>query len=312
MHASWHDICLVVAARMTLPRQVIPDSFYMVTRRCTQRQLLMRPDPITNDTFLYCLAVAAQRCGIDVILPCALSNHHHTVVYDRLGTIIQFVEHFHKLFARAQNAHRGRCENFWSSEPPSILRLTGFGDVMNALVYTATNPVKDGLVDRAHHWPGVNGYSDLVNGRVRSIRRPSHFFRSDGPLPEEVELELTVPPELGDAGTVRAQLRALVNAEEARLERERLRTGAPLLGRDAICRQSWRAVPKSMEPRRSLRPQFAARNYWSKLEAIRRNRTFVNAYRAARALWLAGLDAVFPIGTYWLRRFANVPIASTC
>jgi len=25
--------------------------------------------------------------------------------------------------------------------------------------------------------------------------------------------------------------------------------------------------------------------------------------------WLAGLAAVFPIGTYWLRRFANVSIA---
>ena len=39
-----------------------------------------------------------------------------------------------------------------------------------------------------------------------------------------------------------------------------------------------------------------------------RNRDFVSSYREARARWLAGLAAVFPIGTYWLRRFANVPI----
>jgi hypothetical protein len=282
----------------------------MVTRRCTQRQLLMRPDKITDQTFLYCLAVAAQRYRIEVILPSALSNHHHTNVFDRHGTIVEFVEHFHKLFARAQNAHRGRRENFWSSEPPSILRLEGYDDVMNKLVYAATNPVKDGLVDHHYNWPGVNGFSDLVNRRVRRIYRPPHFFRSDGPLPEFVDLEYTIPPELGDADTVLAQLRALVETEEARLEGERLGTGKPLLGAPAVRRQSWWSTPGSIQPRRGVRPKFAARSFWAKLEAIRRNRAFVDAYRAARALWLAGLDAVFPIGTYWLRRFANVPIAA--
>ena len=34
---------LVVATGM-LPRQVLPGQFYMVTRRCTQRQFLLRPD----------------------------------------------------------------------------------------------------------------------------------------------------------------------------------------------------------------------------------------------------------------------------
>ena len=42
---------------------------------------------------------------VEVILPSAMSNHHHTVVFDRHGTIIEFVEHFHKLFARAQSGN---------------------------------------------------------------------------------------------------------------------------------------------------------------------------------------------------------------
>ena len=29
---------------MSIPRQVLPGSTYMITRRCTQRQFLMRPD----------------------------------------------------------------------------------------------------------------------------------------------------------------------------------------------------------------------------------------------------------------------------
>ena len=48
----------------------------------------------------------------------------------------------------------------------------------------------------------------------------------------------------------------------------------------------------------------------ARIVAILEHRAFVRAYRASRALWLAGLDAVFPPGTYWLRRFAAVPIAA--
>ncbi len=295
---------------MTPPRQVVPDAFYMLTRRCTQRQLLLRPDAVTTQTFLYCLAVAANRHRIEVILPSALSNHHHTNFYDRHGTVIQFVEDFHKLVARAMNVHRGRRENFWSSDPPSILRLSEPADVIDKLVYAATNPVKDHLVERVHHWPGVNGLSDLLKGRVLRIRRPAHFFRSDGHLPETVELALTIPPELGDGETVRAQLRALVAAAEERIAGERRRTGKRVLGRRAVLKQSWRDTPRSIEPRRSLRPNFAARSVWSKLEALYRNRAFINAYRAARLLWLSGVDVVFPLGTYWLRRFANVTVAA--
>jgi REP element-mobilizing transposase RayT len=294
---------------MSLPRQVIPGSFYMITRRCTQRQFLMRPDPVTNATFNYCLAEAAQRFRIEVILPSALSNHHHTTVFDRYGSIIEFTEQFHKMFAKAQNAHRGRWENLWSSEPPCIVRLVDRNDVIDKLVYGATNPVKDGLVERVHHWPGVNGLAALLTGRALEAKRPRQFFRRHGPMPASVRLELVIPPELGDPDEVRRELRARVAAEERRLADERMRHGKRVLGRRAVMRQSWRGDPGSHEPRRTLRPRIAARSIWSRVEALRRDREFLSAYREARKLWLAGDPSPFPIGTYWLRRFANVPIA---
>ena len=60
-----------------LPRQVLPRRFYLITRRCTKRQFLLRPAPATNNAFLYCLIAAALRCQIDVLLPCAMSSHYH-------------------------------------------------------------------------------------------------------------------------------------------------------------------------------------------------------------------------------------------
>ena len=101
---------------MSLPRQILPGRFYMVTRRCTQRQFLLRPDAATNNAFTYCLTDAAQRHGIDVLLPSAMSNHHHTIIFDRDGTVNEFTEHFHKMLAKSQNALRGRWENMWASE----------------------------------------------------------------------------------------------------------------------------------------------------------------------------------------------------
>jgi len=292
-----------------LPRAVLPGSFYMITRRCTQRLFLLRPDAETNNAFVYCLAEAAQRFNIDVILPSVMSNHHHTVVFDRHGNINEFVEHFHKMFAKCQNAIRGRWENLFASEPGSKITLTRPSDVLAKIVYAATNPVKDFLVDTVAHWPGVNGLYPLLDDRPMLACRPTKFFRANGPMPAEVSLRLVIPPELGDPDDVRRILRERVDKIERHFSARRARTGRRVLGRQRVLRQSWRDSPSSVEPRRNLRPRVAARNTWARVEALRRNDEFVAAYRTARAAWLRGLPVVFPAGTYWLRRFANLQVA---
>jgi len=192
-----------------------------------------------------------------------------------------------------------------------MLHVVGVGDVIAKLVYAAANPVKDRLVDRVDHWPGVNGLSALLNGRPLRARRPAHFFRPDGPMPTEVTLHLTLPPELGDPAEILRAVGEGVAAIEAEQAAVRARTGRGVLGRRRILRQSWNDSPTTREPRRTLRPRVAARSKWHRIEALQRNQWFVAAYRAARVAWLAGLPTPFPPGTYWLRRFAGVPIATT-
>jgi REP element-mobilizing transposase RayT len=294
-----------------LPRQVLPRQFYLITRRCAQRQFLLRPDTATNNAFLYCLIDAALRCEIDVLLPCAMSNHYHAVIYDRAGRYPEFIEHFHKLLARSQNVLRGRWENLWSSEQTCVVRLVDREAVIDKLVYTAANPVQDHLVDRVHHWPGVNGLLALLTGRPLRATRPLHFFRPDGPMPESLELLLTIPVELGPAAAVLSELRDRVRAIELECEVERGRTGRRVLGRRAVLAQSWRESPASVEPRRNLRPQVARRSKWARIEALLRNRAFVIEYASARDRWRNGIPVVFPAGTYWLQRFASVPVLET-
>jgi putative transposase len=280
----------------------------MLTRRCTQRQFLMRPDRETNNAFIYCLAVAAERFKIRVLFTAAMSNHHHTGIEDPDGQYPAFLELFHKLFAKCQNALRGRWENFWSSEQTSVVRLVDPGDILDKMTYALANPVKDGLVEKAHHWPGVTSLHALPHGKPLVASRPKHFFREDGPMPEVVSLTLAKPIDFKDLATdaFAALVLERVRTYEENAAAERRRTGAQVLGRRGVLQQKWSARPDSREPRRHLKPRVAARSKWSRIEALLRNHHFRDAYAAARDAFSAGIrDVVFPAGTYWLRRFTN-------
>lgn len=294
---------------MTLPRPVYPGSACMLTRRCTQRQFLLRPDPETNNAFIYCLAVAAHRYDMTIINFVQMSNHLHDAIYDREGVAPAFYEHFHKLLARCVNALRGRWENFFAAGQTSVVRCETQDALIDKLVYIATNPVNDGLVERVDDWPGASGYRALLEGKTLRATRPRHFFAEDGDMPEEVTLEVAIPRELGDRETILATVEARVAQVEAEEARKRAESGKRVLGRYAILRQSWRDSPTSKEPRRGLRPTIAARNLWARLEAIQRKRDFAAAYRHARRALLAGEPIPFPFGTYALRRFVGVVVA---
>ncbi len=269
---------------------------------------LLRPDEETNNAFLYCLIEAALRFNILPILPQMMANHHHLVFFDPDGNAVAFYQHFHTQLAKCQNALRGRWENMWAAEEVCLVELMTPDDVIDKLVYVATNPVKDGLVERVHHWPGPPTVSALLNGRTLRARRPAHYFRSNGCMPAEVEISLQLPPELGEADMVLRTLRTRIACFESSCAEDRAREQRPVLGRRRVLRQSWRDRPKSIEVRRNLRPRVAAKDPAIRVAALERNRLFRCEYREARGLWLRGLPALFPIGTYWLRRFAHVPV----
>lgn len=293
---------------MSVPREVIPGRVYMITRRCTQRQFLMRPDQRTNNAFIYCLAVAAARYDVDVLFTIAMSNHHHTGIHDRLGNYPEFLAYFHRLFAKCQNVLRGRWENFWSSEQTSVVRLDTIEDLVARMTYALTNPVKDGLVERAHHWPGVSSLSCLLNGVVLAATRPLRFFREDGPMPARVTLPIQLPQSLQTmkSADIREHVLAAIARTENDMAARRAASGARVLGRRQVLAQDPSGRPTTDEPRRTLGQRLAAANTWGRIEALLRNRAFRDAYTQARAAFLSGVEnVIFPAGTYWLRRFSS-------
>ncbi len=290
-----------------LPRPVFAGELDMITRRCTQRQFLLRPDRETNETFLYVLGLAAEHAQIDLIYAMVMANHEHLHTGDPHGNRVAFYKYLHELVARAMNALRGRFENFWAVEQTSVVRLVTVDDLIDKIVYAATNPVTAGLVARVDQWPGVNTLRALLDKKPIVVKRPRHFFSED--MPESVTLHFRIPPGLGDEDQILARIRAGVAAVEAAEAAKRAATGARVFGRRAVRKQSWRDRPRTHEPRFGLRPQVACRNKWARIEALQRNADFLAAYLDARRLWLAGRPALFPLGTYWLARHAFVPVA---
>jgi putative transposase len=289
---------------MTAPRQVLKGTTYLVTRRCSQRQLLLRPSKATNEIFLYVLAVAAQRYGVRIHAFCVLSNHFHLVLTDPHARLPAFEQALDSLVARAVNCSLGRRESFWAPPSYSAVALATAGDILDKTAYVLANPVAAGLVRRARQWPGLWSDPVSIGGAAIVAPRPSTFFRKDGDLPEQIELTLWAPPGFDSPETFREQLSAaLIDLEDGHAS-----DGHPFLGAERVLAQSpWRR-PRSVEEWRTLKPRVAARDRWKRIEALARLTTFLAEYRQAWREWSKGVrEVVFPAGTYALRVVHGVP-----
>lgn len=295
---------------MTAPRQVLPNTTYLVTRRCAQRQLLLRPSAVTSQIFLYVLAVAAKRFDIQVHAYCVLSNHFHAIITDVDARLPKFEQYLDSLVARAMNSFLGRWESFWAPSSYSAVTLLEPSDVIDKAAYVLANPVAAGLVRSGREWPGLWSAPELIGGDVIQVARPEHFFRRKGPMPRFAELQLTPPPGFESAEDFRAQLTKSLERHEGRAILEVESQGRKFLGARRIERQDPRSRPSGGEPRRRLNPRIAGRDRWKRIEALSRLVGFLRAYRdARRAMQNGERGVVFPAGTYWLRVHCAVACA---
>ena len=283
-----------------------------MTRRSTQRQFLLKPSRRTNQLIRYCLAHAAQKTGVLLHAVCVMSNHWHGVLSDPFARLPEFLEHFHRLFAKAQNASLGRWENLWSSDKTSVVLLVSDEDVLEKMAYTMANPTAAGLVRAPREWPGV---ITTRMGERATVDMPDVFFDPEGSLPGSLNLELSRPPIYPqlDENTLARHLATAVE-RHVRVARQAVaRQGRKFLGAKAVLRQEFSAAPKTAEPRRNPNPRIAAAHAPARVQAIRNLTAFLRHYRVAWHAWRAGKrEQLFPAGTYALRVHARVACAPAC
>ena len=289
---------------MTVARQVVAGRTYLISRRCTQRQLLLRPDARVEPIYLYCLGESAERYGITLHGFIAMSNTH-VLLRDNHANFPDFLCHLHKMIAKAMNALRGRWENFWATEQPSAVYLVEPEDRFGKLVYLLANPVADHLVERVSDWPGASSLALHLSGRTKTVPRPRGFFRADGAaMPAEVTLRIERPDgfaSLSDAAWT-AKLHDAVRRAEESARQERAARGGRVLGRKAILRAKPTDAPRSVEPRRGMRPALACRDRARRIQELSALLAFRARRTAARLRYLADeRDVLFPHGTYRVR-----------
>ncbi len=288
---------------MTAPRRILPGQFYLVTRRTLLRMFLLRPHPSINAMFEYCIAEAAARFEIDVIAWCAMSNHYHAVIYDRDRRVPAFIEHFHKMFAKAVNVHHKRFESVWSRDQTCLTRLVTLQDVFDKVVYVLSNPASAHLVDDIVQWPGASSWNRM--GRpAMPAQRPKQYFCDDGRMPEEAELRVVAPPGLKGESYAEwiKRVQAAVIKRQKRLAEERLQTGRGVLGRKRVLRTDPFGTPTTETPRRKLQPHLACKDK-ARMKAERLElKRFRADYREMRRRLRVGEERIeFPDGTYRLR-----------
>lgn len=290
---------------MSLPRCVLVGTTYLVTRRCLGRRFLLRPEPALNDVFLYCLGVAANKHGVQVHAVCVMSNHYHLVMTDVRGALPDFMRALNRSIAMSVKRLHSWDEVLWEPNVPySAVELAGPEEILDKIAYTLLNPVSAGLVRSPERWPGL--VSTLARIRKGSLQaaRPRLWFRNSAP--KDAAVHFTLPPGFVHKADYLHALEALLASRRAELHREHRRLGRGYLGRVRVRKTRVTDHPKTKKRRFGRNPTFSALTRAMWLEAMRQLRGFRRAYRAAYRAWREGdRDATFPLGTWWVVRFAG-------
>jgi REP element-mobilizing transposase RayT len=254
----------------------------------------------------YCLALAAERTGVQIAAACVMSNHHHVAVLDVEGRISEFLHVLHRLSAKCVNASQGQWENLWSAERPHLLRIGDDGDLVSKIAYIAANPVEAGLVSSPREWPGVM----LLPGtkdRAIKVARPKDFFGENSSAPEELVLRIVAP----EIDNFEERLEAAIEQKVEQARAKLRANGWSFLGRAGVLATSFAKRARSYEKKRRLVPVIAAQSAEVRKRLLAERREFLRAYYEALARWRRGEREVeFPWGTWWMRVFHGAKVAA--
>ncbi len=285
---------------MTSPRRIVRRACYLISRRCTQREYLLRPSPLTNLILKYVLAVAAKRYHVRIHAACFMSNHFHLVVTDLRGNLPEFIRVLDGIIAKALNSLYGRWENLWAPSSYSAVLLATPEDVLEKIAYTLANPASAGLVEHGRQWPGVWSDPWSIGGHGEWVPRPGHYFSTS--MPDKERLVFSVPPGFGSVEAFRAKVIARVEELERAAAAEREAKGVRALGARGVRKQKHTERPTTCEPRRVLDPRVAARDTGKRIKLLEKLATFLDDYRDAWEKFCKGNRKVlFPRGTYLMR-----------
>ena len=288
---------------MTAPRTVVRGATLAISRRTTCRKAALGDwHENVGRAFLYSLADAQRRTGIEVHSAVRVVTHHHTQVTLTDRNLNEFLRWFHGDMASAMNALLSRegydrLSNVFDGRQTGVMRLFDVGAQLRQAVYDHLNPVAAGLVENARHMPGQHSDYRLWKAGGLRVPRPDVYFGKDRPA--ELWLKLTPPPLMmaefrGDVDAIVHRLTQTSQDFTSAIRRERRR---PAMGAQRLRRlHPWSEPTTPAEPPGQACPAFKiAANLVGRVKRERRG--WLERYRGAWKNTQRGVPAVYPSGT---------------
>ena len=298
------------------PRWLKGDAAYCETQRTVDRQFFFKPDEHVRNIIGVAAGRAQEKYPVKLFWLDFNINHKHTGkapisdTPEHLENLVRFDQLFNSLVARGINKYLGREGPLFSTRNRSDEAIDDLS-LERQLLYAVTNPVKDGLVDRAAHWKGFSSYEQLATGKVerfsyidwtawhraggkRSKKPPEAFVKRT-----EVKLSPIPAWEHLPRHKQQALFRRRVREVEGELRAEREREGKGVMGQRKLSKLDHRDRPKGPPKDQGRQPLCHSSTREGALEYEERLRAFLESYYQASGLWLSGVtDVEFPRGSF--------------
>lgn len=294
------------------PRYIPPGgAFVEVTCRTVQSRNLLRPSRRLNDLIGGVLGRAYAHQPVGYVGGAVLSNHLHLyLVVEDSEQLSRFMRYVNTNLAKEINRLHGRTGPVWARRYRAIPVTEEDRAQVRRLRYMLAQGVKENLVARVRHWPGIHSGKDLAAGlgelsgtwfdRTRQSRaRHRGKELSDADVAETYSIPYVKLPcwqHLGDEAYAQ-EIRDLVREVEEEAEAERLSTGSQVLGRRAVLAQHPESVPRRTE--RSPAPSLHAASEAARIAFYEAYGWFLETYRrAAERLRRGDPRPMFPNGCF--------------
>jgi REP element-mobilizing transposase RayT len=281
-----------------------------VTCRTIHSRFLLRPDPAVNDIVVGVLGRAQQKYPIRICSYVFASNHFHLILdVDDALQLARFMRYVNSNLARKIGRLVNWRDKIWARRYQAIVISAEETAQVERLKYVLAHGVKEGLVEKITHWPGVHCAQALITGETvqgywydetqayAARRRGEDFDRMRFATLETLTLS-PLPCWKHLSEEKRRKLIADLIAEiEAEAAVHRQRTGSQVLGASAVRGQHPFDRPK--KSKKSPAPWFHAASKAVRQELYEAYGWFVAAFReAAEKLRTGNRMVSFPTGSF--------------
>ena len=144
-----------------------PSKVHLITCRSRNAELWLAPSPLVNQCIGGLTARYQEVYDITLYAYTYMGNHYHQLAQAPKENLFRYAEDINKQTAHRINRIYGREGSLWGRRYDDQIVITEV-DALEGLLYVLTKPTKHGQVSHPKHWPGLNSWWPVLDGKPRS------------------------------------------------------------------------------------------------------------------------------------------------